>query len=175
MTVPFFSTTTARAVYRIFAKGGRTWSMSKIGVSRLFVAAGQPQGGGCIWKFKGGVNAPAPPKYTPDCISVVSVPRFSHTAKGFSDRCFPYIFVHARTVSFRPQLPYGCRHKFSWRHILAVSSFSGVKFSWVGSATKMKNLHERKIFPAKRSAYTVYGISDSQVVKKTYTVCKYMH
>ena len=36
-----------RAVYRIFAKGGRTWSMSKRGGARLFVAAGQPQGGGC--------------------------------------------------------------------------------------------------------------------------------
>ena len=37
-----------RAVYRIFAKGGRTWSMSKRGGGvRLFVAAGQPQGGGC--------------------------------------------------------------------------------------------------------------------------------
>ena len=45
-----------RAVYRIFAKGGRTWSMSKMGGARLFVAAGQPQGGGCIWKFKGGEN-----------------------------------------------------------------------------------------------------------------------
>ena len=45
-----------KAVYRIFAKGGRTWSMSKRGGggARLFVAAGQPQGGGCIWKFKGG-------------------------------------------------------------------------------------------------------------------------
>ena len=36
-----------RAVYRIFAKGGRIWSMSKRGGARLFVAAGQPQGGGC--------------------------------------------------------------------------------------------------------------------------------
>ena len=36
-----------RAVYRIFAEGGRTWSMSKRGGARLFVAAGQPQGGGC--------------------------------------------------------------------------------------------------------------------------------
>ena len=36
-----------RAVYRIFAKGGRTWSMSKRGGARLFVAAGQPQRGGC--------------------------------------------------------------------------------------------------------------------------------
>ena len=36
-----------RAVYRIFAKGGRTWSMSKRGGARLFVAARQPQGGGC--------------------------------------------------------------------------------------------------------------------------------
>ena len=39
------------AVYRIFTKGGRTWSMSKRGGARLFVAAGQPQGGG---GFKGG-------------------------------------------------------------------------------------------------------------------------
>ena len=37
----------AQAVYRIFAKGGQTWSMSKRGGARLFVAAGQPQGGGC--------------------------------------------------------------------------------------------------------------------------------
>ena len=37
-----------------FCQGGRTWSMSKRGGARLFVAAGQPQGGGCIWKFKGG-------------------------------------------------------------------------------------------------------------------------
>ena len=36
-----------RAVYRIFAKGGRTWSMLNRGGARLFVAAGQPQGGGC--------------------------------------------------------------------------------------------------------------------------------
>ena len=28
-----------RAVYRIFAKGGRTWSMSKRGGARLSVAA----------------------------------------------------------------------------------------------------------------------------------------
>ena len=35
--------THSRAVYRIFAKGGRTWSMSKRGGARLFVAAGQPQ------------------------------------------------------------------------------------------------------------------------------------
>ena len=71
-----------RAVYRIFAKGGPTWSMSKRGGVRLFVAAGQPQGGG---GFKGGENnsrgrmpPPTPPKYTPevygngsgsDCIS----------------------------------------------------------------------------------------------------------
>ena len=39
--------THGRAVYRIFAKGGRTWSMSKRGGARLFVIAGQPQGGGC--------------------------------------------------------------------------------------------------------------------------------
>ena len=32
-------------MYRIFAKGGRTWSMSKKGGARLFVAAGKPQGG----------------------------------------------------------------------------------------------------------------------------------
>ena len=33
---------------------------------RLFVAAGQLQGGGCIWKFKGGKAPPPPhPKYTP--------------------------------------------------------------------------------------------------------------
>ena len=38
-------------IYRIFVKGGRTWSMSKRGGARLFVAAGQPQGGG---GFKGG-------------------------------------------------------------------------------------------------------------------------
>ena len=36
-----------RAVYRIFAKWGLTWSMSKRGGARLFVAAGQPQGGRC--------------------------------------------------------------------------------------------------------------------------------
>ena len=59
-----------RAVYRIFAKGGRTWSMSKRGGARLFVTAGQPQGGG---GFKGGAritqgganSPPLPPKYTP--------------------------------------------------------------------------------------------------------------
>ena len=43
-----------RAVYRIFAKGGRTWSMSKRGGARLFVAAGQPQGVGA-----GGECAPS--------------------------------------------------------------------------------------------------------------------
>ena len=36
-----------RAVYRIFAKWGLTWSMSKRGGARLFVPAGQPQGGRC--------------------------------------------------------------------------------------------------------------------------------
>ena len=58
-----------RAVYRIFAKGGRTWSMSKRGGARLFVAAGQLQG---VGGFKGGARItqggripPAPPKYTP--------------------------------------------------------------------------------------------------------------
>ena len=41
--------------------------MSKRGGARLFVAAGQPQGGGCVWKFKGGrMLPPPPPKYTPD-------------------------------------------------------------------------------------------------------------
>ena len=35
--------TPGRAVYRIFAKGGRTWSMSKRGGARLFVAAGHLQ------------------------------------------------------------------------------------------------------------------------------------
>ena len=45
--------------------------MSKRGGARLFVAAGQPQGGGCIWKFKGGENnsrgghMPPPPLNTP--------------------------------------------------------------------------------------------------------------
>ena len=40
-----------RAVYRIFDKGGRTWSMSKRGGARLFVAARQAQG---VGEFKGG-------------------------------------------------------------------------------------------------------------------------
>ena len=47
------------AVYRIFAKGGRTWSR---GGARLFVAAGQPQGGGCrrgMWVQEGDVPPPA--------------------------------------------------------------------------------------------------------------------
>ena len=38
-----------------FAKGGRTWSMSKRGGARLFVAAGQPQG----WVGAGGGCAPS--------------------------------------------------------------------------------------------------------------------
>ena len=46
-----------RAVYRIFAKGGRTWSMSKRGGARLFVAAGQPQAGGG-WVQEGDVPPP---------------------------------------------------------------------------------------------------------------------
>ena len=54
-----------RAVYRIFAKGGRTWSMSKRGGARLFVAAGQPQGGegiqGGARITQGGKCLPAPP------------------------------------------------------------------------------------------------------------------
>ena len=41
-----------RAVYRIFAKGGRTWSMSKRGGARLFVAAGR-------WVREGDVPPPA--------------------------------------------------------------------------------------------------------------------
>ena len=56
--------------------------MSKRGGARLFVAAGQPQGGGCIWKFKGGVRItqggqmpPSPPEYTPaDTTSNVASP-----------------------------------------------------------------------------------------------------
>ena len=58
-----------RAVYRIFAKGGRTRSMSKRVGARLFVAAGQPQGGvgiqGGARITQGGANALHPPKYTP--------------------------------------------------------------------------------------------------------------
>ena len=34
-----FNNHSGRAVYRIFAKGGQTWSMSKRGGARLFVAA----------------------------------------------------------------------------------------------------------------------------------------
>ena len=36
-----------RAVYRIFAKGGANLEYVKKRGARLFVAAGQPQGGGC--------------------------------------------------------------------------------------------------------------------------------
>ena len=54
-----------------FGQGGQTWSMSKRRGARLFVAAGQPQGGGCIWKFKGGENnssgEPRQPLNTPLC------------------------------------------------------------------------------------------------------------
>ena len=38
---------TLRGVYRIFAKGGELVVCQKEGGARLFVAAGQPQGGGC--------------------------------------------------------------------------------------------------------------------------------
>ena len=53
-----------RAVYRIFAKGGRTWNMSKRGEAKLFVAAGQPQGGaiqGGARITQGGRMPPCPP------------------------------------------------------------------------------------------------------------------
>ena len=61
-----------RAVYRIFAEGGRTWSMSKRGGGEAVRSCRAAAGGGCIWKFKGGritqggqMPPPAPPKYTP--------------------------------------------------------------------------------------------------------------
>ena len=57
-----------RAVYRIFDKGGRTWSMSKRGGARLFVAARQPQGGGGIQgraRITQGGEIPPPPLNTP--------------------------------------------------------------------------------------------------------------
>ena len=57
-----------RAVYRIFAKGGELGVCQKVWGARLFVAAGQPQGGG---GFKGGrMPPPTPPKYTPDVYTV---------------------------------------------------------------------------------------------------------
>ena len=52
------------------------------------------------------------------CISVMSFLRFSHTAKRFSDCYFPYIFVHARTVSFSALS----------RHMVVVTNFRGIKF-----------------------------------------------
>ena len=54
-------------LYTGFCQGGQTWSMSKREGARLFVAAGQPQGGGGI---QGGgennsrVGKCPPPKYT---------------------------------------------------------------------------------------------------------------
>ena len=62
-----------RAVYRIFAKGGELGVCQKEGGARLFVAAGQPQGGVGVSRNSRGARItqggqmppPAPPKYTP--------------------------------------------------------------------------------------------------------------
>ena len=105
--------------------------------------------------------------FTSHCISVANIPRFSHTAKHFSDCCFHILFCTRMQFLFPHSAAVWLSSQF-----FVVSNCSGVNFCGL---TWPRKFDPTKIYHTKISVYTVIITCAQKHPQKSTSGVSYMY